>query len=716
MAETREIRWETPSLQVVLNIEADQIVRLKGIQPAGSKESLENLQHDASLPLTEIRLEGSGTCEHKSSKTLVGASLTERLKYQSHQKSESEGKHLLEIISHDDVSKLTVTANLVSYPGTPALRSFTAVKNEGEADLILTQVTSLVVGGLAGGIQDWYHEYVASSATNTWFREAQWHDHALPTLGLDNLGLLELNQGHPASQASYSISNHGSFSTGGMLPMGMLKRKAGKETWLWQIEHNGSWRWELGDWKNDVYVAFTGPTDYNHNWRERLSPGETFTSVPVALVHVHGNIDDAFAALMNYRRQIRRVHTDNDTLPIIFNDYMNCLMGDPSEDKVKALVQPALSAGAEYFVIDAGWYAVGPDWWDSVGEWSPSPHRFPHGFNTLINHIRAAGLIPGCWLEPEVIGVRSKIADQLPAEACFQRGGVRVVEKRRYQLDYRHPAVISRMNTIIDNLVHDYGIAYFKFDYNIDVVAGTNVATYSSGSGALAHNRAYLAWVNSLFDRHPHLVIESCASGGQRLDYATLATHPLQSTSDQQDPVLYAAISAAIPTAVCPEQAASWTYPQPEYSDEINVFTVVNSLLGRVHLSGNIHRLSEKQLNLVSEGMDVYKSIRGDIKKSTPFWPLGLPGWRDEWMCLGLKTETGSYLAVWRRGGGKECRLPVSGVGRGVDGDRYVCVEVLYPREFEVEAEWDAGEGAVRVRLPDTVCARLLRISERKGE
>ena len=175
-----------------------------------------------------------------------------------------------------------------------------------------------------------------------------------------------------------------------------------------------------------------------------------------ALVHVYDGIDAAFGALTMYRRRIRRYHKDNDSLPIIFNDYINCLMGDPDEEKVKALIHPAALAGAEYFVMDAGWYADESDWWDIVGEWKPSPKRYPSGFKALVDDIRSAGMIPGVWLEPEVIGVRCKIADTLPLDGFFQQDGKRIVEKRRYQLDYRSPAVIERMNRVIDELVLDY--------------------------------------------------------------------------------------------------------------------------------------------------------------------------------------------------------------------------------------------------------------------
>lgn len=190
------------------------------------------------------------------------------------------------------------------------------------------------------------------------------------------------------------------------------------------------------------------------------------------------------------------------------------------------------------------------------------------------------------------MGINSPVANELPPEAFFQRRGIRVVEQSRYQLDFRHSAVNSRLNAIVDELITQYGVGYFKLDYNIDVTHGTDVGASSPGDGMLEHRRAYMSWINSIYDRHPQVVLETCSSGAQRLDYEMLATHSIQSTSDQQDPVLYAGISAAVPTAVTPEQSASWSYPQPEYSDDLNTYCVLNSLMGRVHLSGRIDLLN----------------------------------------------------------------------------------------------------------------------------
>ncbi|MGI5380204.1 hypothetical protein ACQEV2_39360 [Streptomyces sp. CA-251387] len=58
--------------------------------------------------------------------------------------------------------------------------------------------------------------------------------------------------------------------------------------------------------------------------------------------------------------------------------------------------------------------------------------------------------------------------------------------------------------------------------------------------------------------------------------------------------------------------------------------------------------------------MSTYKTIRGDLPKVVPFWPLGLPGWTDEWPALGIRAPSGpSYVPVWRRGGKTERELPV---------------------------------------------------------
>ncbi|KAH3009905.1 hypothetical protein KXV73_007159 [Aspergillus fumigatus] len=709
------ITLESQALRVKVLIDNDgaaflqQVLPLPGTSPNPVSKNFS----DSYAPLVEVRLAGEGTERDKSSKSLVGSYVGSRLRYQSHEIEKGADTQTLHVRLQDGSSGALVTSHLTVYEGFPVLRATASIQNGGDKDFVVTQLTSLVLGGLSTGSERWWHEYRLSVPNNSWFREAQWVEHDLPSLGVDDCGVYGRPDEHWGSLTHYSVSNRGTFSTEGHLPMGLLKHVSGKDTWLWQVENNGSWRWEIGDWKDSIYLAAGGPVETEHDWRERLSPGQKFTTVPVALCHVQDDYEAAFAAMTRYRRQIRRKHRDHDRLPIIFNDYMNCLMGDPTEEKILALVDPVVNAGAGYFVIDAGWYADDSGWWDDVGLWEPSSKRFPSGFKALLSQIRNKGLIPGLWIEPEVIGVRSAVAKQLPNEAFFQRDGHRIVEKNRYQLDYRHPAVREHMSAVIHRLVTEYGVGYFKFDYNIDVTQGTDINCSSPGSGQLGHNRAYLQWVDELHDRYHDLVIENCSSGAQRMDYAMLAVHALQSSSDQQDPERYPAIASALPTAVTPEQGAIWAYPQPAWDGELNAMTVVNSLLGRVHLSGRLDLLRPEQIDLIKEGMDVYRAIRADLPTATAFWPLGLPQWHDDWFSLGMdvtKPEGNGrqcyYLSIWRRGGPESIDLPVKALcGRAVS------TEILYPTSLPAKAVWLSNKGLLEVTIPSAMGARLIKLT-----
>ena len=116
----------------------------------------------------------------------------------------------------------------------------------------------------------------------------------------------------------------------------------------------------------------------------------------------------------------------------------------------------------------------------------------------------------------------------------------------------------------------------------------------------------------------------------------------------------YAAIAASAPTAVNPEQGAVWAYPQPEDSLDEVVITMANAMLGRIHLSGRIFELAPQARALVDEAMAVYKTIRADLPQAVPAWPLGLPAWNDPWVALALRTESTTYVTVWRRSGDED--------------------------------------------------------------
>jgi alpha-galactosidase len=170
--------------------------------------------------------------------------------------------------------------------------------------------------------------------------------------------------------------------------------------------------------------------------------------------------------------------------------------------------------------------------------------------------------------------------------------------------------------------------------------------------------------------------------------------------------VRYAAIAAAVPSAATPEQSATWAYPQQDWSDEKNALTMVNAMMGRIHLSGQPHLMDERQKAELRRATDAYKAIRHDLRDCLPSWPIGLPRWNDPWLALALTHPDGhSYLAVWRRGGPDSVTLDVDRlVGNGGH------IEPVYPVGDAFPADWQLDQGRLTVRLANASSARLVRI------
>lgn len=703
MPRRETIVWRPGAVELDLDLGVDCAPAILRLAPVGDTATP---APSVRLPIAEVHLDGEGSGTSSSGR-LMGSAAGRRLRTVDHRSWDEDGKSHLEVTTMDEVSGIHVIVRWSSWPDLPVVRCHTEVAGGGKK-VDLRAVSSVALGGISEPGSQWWNDHEVGLAHNTWFREMVWQCHTPAELGLDDAGLRKW--GIPGSRASFELSQRGSWSTGGHLPMGILRSRRERRSLLWQVEHNGAWRWELGDQGDAMYLIAGGPTDQSAAWSRRLAPGDRFCSVPVTLVF-GGDNDELFGALTEARRRVRRSHPDHERLPVIVNDYMNALMGDPTAENLPPFIDAAARAGAEVYCIDAGWHTDSAMWWDDLGSWEPSSRRFPGGLDAVTRRIRDANMVPGLWLEPEVVSITNPVVNSLPADAFFQRDGQPVIESGRLQLDFRHPAALAHMDAAVERLIADFGLGYLKFDYNMDVTQGTDVDADSPGDGQFGHQHALLDWVRSLMDRYPDLVIESCASGGQRMDSATLAVHPVQSTSDNQDPLLTAAIAAAAPTAVTPEQGAVWAYPDPSWSDERIAFSLACPLLGRVHLAGRLDLLSEAQMRLVQEGMAAYRALRGRLRVALPFWPLGLPGWHDPIVALGMRDNEGELITVWRRSGSTTVRLPLPRhAGRPLD------MEVLFPTSLQTLARWDPVAGELILELPEEPAARTLRLRSQLGE
>ncbi len=644
--------------------------------------------------LVEVHESGQNQNDHHGSKH-TGSSPGSLLRYVSSRDARNRFGRKLEITQQHD--GLLVTSHLQLFDGIPVVRSWTELENRGERERPMEYVSSFALTGLsrgARGPRD--RDAVVRIPHSTWCGEAQWRSYALAEMGYHAVNRFSVKRISRTSTGTWPASEH--------LPMGSYENTDLGQTLTWQIETHASWHWELSDIAGELYLQLSGPTYQENAFLRRLRKGERFQSEPCAVAVVQGGFERSIQQLTRYRRAIRRPNDDNEHPTVIFNDYMNCLSGDPTTEKLLPLIDAAARAGCRYFCIDAGWYADGA-WWDGVGEWLPSKARFPGGIQEPLAYIRKKEMIPGLWLELEVMGIRCPLVERVPQDWFFQRNGRPVIDEGRYQLDFRHPGVRDHADRVVRRLVEEWGVGYIKMDYNINAGPGTERDADSTGDGLLQHTRAYLDWLDSVFVRYPSLVVENCSSGGMRMTWSMLSRHSIQSVTDQTDYRLIAAIAANCPTALPPEQAAIWSYPLRDGTVEETIFNMVSAVLLRIHQSGHLAELSEERRQFVHEGIAYHKSICERLNRGVPFWPLGLASMADEHMSLGMDCGSTLYVAVWRTEGKERAAdLPI----RQAAGGRSK-VRCAFPRDRVPAFDWNEREGILHAALADN-SARIFEI------
>jgi len=165
--------------------------------------------------------------------------------------------------------------------------------------------------------------------------------------------------------------------------------------------------------------------------------------------------------------------------------------------------------------MDAGWY-VQEHGWPQVGTWEIDPKRFPRGFKLISEHAHSKGVKILVWFEPERVAAGTWLADNHPEWVLGGAGGG--------LLDLGNPDAWTWLVNHIDGLITDQGIDVYRQDFNMDPLDfwRRNDPPDRQGITEIRHVTGLLAYWDELLRRHPDLLIDTCASGGRRVDLETL--------------------------------------------------------------------------------------------------------------------------------------------------------------------------------------------------
>ncbi|MFE6965638.1 alpha-galactosidase [Agromyces sp. NPDC057679] len=263
----------------------------------------------------------------------------------------------------------------------------------------------------------------------------------------------------------------------------------------------------------------------------RLARGERYESPWVYGIYGTG-LDDS-ARRMHRHLRARPQHPRSPR-PVTLNVW-EAVYFDHDVDTLVELADRAAELGIERFVLDDGWFGGRRNDRAGLGDWTVSSEVWPDGLHPLVDRVRGHGMQFGLWFEPEMVNLDSELARAHP-EWIMATGGRMPVESRHQQvLNLGIPEAYAHVRDAMCAILDEYDIAYIKWDHNRDLV---DAGTQSTGRPSVHEQTlAYYRLVDELKERYPGLEIESCSSGGGRVDLGAVDRTDRIWVSDNNDPI-----------------------------------------------------------------------------------------------------------------------------------------------------------------------------------
>ena len=173
------------------------------------------------------------------------------------------------------------------------------------------------------------------------------------------------------------------------------------------------------------------------------------------------------------------------------------------------MAERAARIGAERFVLDDGWFKGRNNDKSSLGDWTIDRTKWPDGLKPLIDKVKSLGMTFGLWVEPEMVNPDSDLYRAHPDWALGKPD--QVMGRNQMVLDLGRAEVRDYLFNAISAVLAENDIDYLKWDHNrlLPVLDA-------------AQGRGVLELMARLREAHPGVEIESCASGGGRIDYGIL--------------------------------------------------------------------------------------------------------------------------------------------------------------------------------------------------
>ena len=336
----------------------------------------------------------------------------------------------------------------------------------------------------------------------------------------------------------------------------------------------------------------------------QLNNGDSI-ELPECLIAISGHGLNGVSAAFHeaFRARSRPIHRR-----VQFNTW-EARYFEIDETRCIALAREAAALGAERFVLDDGWFMGRRDDTTSLGDWAVDTERFPNGLQPLVDAVHAEEMDFGLWVEPEMVSPDSDLFRAHPDWVLGHPDRDLATGRNQLVLDLALPAVQDHLHGEIASLLDTYPIAYLKWDCNRDLYPATRYGVARPGD----QTEGLYTLLDRLLAAHPDVEIESCASGGGRIDAGIGRFVNRFWTSDATDAIERVRIQRAASLVVPPEMLGTHVGPSPNPITRRQIpmaFRVLTAMFGHFGIEADPGNLSEADRAILARGINIYRSHR----------------------------------------------------------------------------------------------------------
>ncbi len=400
------------------------------------------------------------------------------------------------------------------------------LKNTGKNDIVLTKIMSTVM--------DIYGEFDMTTFDGGWISEMRKHK-------------VSVSENRIVNESTTGFSSH-RHNPGFILSEPEATEDSGRVygfNLIWSGNHYASAQRSLQGFTR--VMQGISPSDFV----KTLAPGESFETPEAVLAFSEKGFSGLSEKMHRFvSENIIPEYWRNRERPVLFNDWEGCMF-DFNEARLLGLAKEAKKLGCELFVLDDGWFGKRDSDKAGLGDYSINKRKLPNGISGLAKKINSMGMEFGLWFEPESVNEDSDLCRAHP-DWILRDDFAPLKGRNQFLLDLTKTEVRDYIVENVSGILDSANISYVKWDMNRHSIAlGTKAYDYIIGLYDV---------LRRIFGSRPHILLESCSSGGNRFDLGMLCFGPQIWCSDNTDPIERITI----------QENLSYLYPQSTFGAHVS--------------------------------------------------------------------------------------------------------------------------------------------------